>query len=97
MVGHFFAYSFHPPLASVAAVVEVAGGCSRHRRLGRRGDGVAVAALAGVAAITAAYRAAMRRARLRRKRKGNVTDCQTAGKREKWEGIAQECAVLVPP
>ena len=43
-----------------------------------RGEGVAVAALGIVAAITAAYRAVTRRARRRRERKGNVTDAMAA-------------------
>ena len=63
----------------VAAVAEVVGAVVRAIVVGdSRGEGVAVAALGIVAAITAAYRAVTRRARRRRERKGNVTDAMAA-------------------
>ena len=63
----------------VAAVAEVVGAVVRAVVVGdSRGEGVAVAALGIVAAVTAVYRAVTRRARRRRKRKGNVTDAMAA-------------------
>ena len=63
----------------VAAVAEVVGAVVRAVVVGdSRGEGVAVAALGIVAAVTAVYRAVTRRARRRRERKGNVTDAMAA-------------------
>ena len=62
-----------------AAVAEVVGAVIRAVVVGdSRGEGVAVAALGIVAAVTAVYRAVTRRARRRRERKGNVTDAMAA-------------------